>query len=61
MICSLMLDEIAIKKHVSWDGYRFRGFVDAGNGTDDDSYPVAKNALVSMVVNGNGPLYLFPY
>ena len=25
VICSLMLDEMAIRKHVSWDGEKFRG------------------------------------
>eukprot|EP00112_Aurelia_sp_Birch-Aquarium-sp1_P019768 Seg4956.1 transcript_id=Seg4956.1/GoldUCD/mRNA.D3Y31 product="DNA transposase THAP9" protein_id=Seg4956.1/GoldUCD/D3Y31 len=55
VLCSLMLDEMAIKKHVSWDGKRFRGYVDLGNGVeDDDSSPVAKDALVLMVVSING-------
>ena len=53
-ICSLMIDEMAMKKHVSWDGTRFRGYVDLGNGVeDDDSTPVAKDALVLMVVSVN--------
>ena len=50
VFCSLMLDEMAIKKHVFWDGKRFRGFVDLGNEVDDDSVPVATQALVFMVV-----------
>ena len=55
VICSLMLDEMNIKKHVSWDGKRFRGYVDIGNDTeDDDSTPVAKDALAFMVVSVNG-------
>ena len=55
VVCSLMLDEMAIKKHVSWDGTKFRGYVDIGNGfSDDDSSPVAKDALVFMVVSVNG-------
>ena len=55
IICSLMLDEMAIRKHVSWDGKRFRGYVDVGNGTDEnDSSPVAKEALVLMAVAVNG-------
>ena len=45
-----MLDEMAIKKHVFWDGKRFRGYVDLGNDVDDDSLPVARDALVFMVV-----------
>ena len=49
VLCSLMLDEMAIKKHVSWDGKRFRGYVDLGNGVeDDDSSPVAKDAIVFL-------------
>ena len=28
VVCALMLDEMAIRKHVEWDGKRFRGFVD---------------------------------
>ena len=54
VMCSLMLDEMAIRKHIAWDGKRFRGFVDLGNGVEDDSAPVAKDALVFMVVNING-------
>ena len=54
IICSLMLDEMAIRKHVSWDGKRFRGYVDVGNGTDEnDSSPVAKEALVLIAVAVN--------
>lgn len=51
IVCSLMLDEMAVKKHVTWDGTRFRGYVDIGNeADDDDSLPIAKDALVFMVV-----------
>jgi len=55
VICSLMLDGIYIKKHVSWDGIKFLGYVDIGsdNNDDDDSSPVAKDALVFMVVSVN--------
>ena len=54
VICSLMLDEMAIKKHVSWDGSKYRGYVDVGNGVeDDDSNPLAKDVLVFMVVSVN--------
>ena len=51
VICSLMLDEMAIRKHISWDGNRFCGYVDVGNGIEDDTSPVAKEALVFMVVS----------
>ncbi|XP_065667993.1 uncharacterized protein LOC136088237 [Hydra vulgaris] len=42
---------MAIKKQVQWDGKKFRGFVDLGNGIEnDDSLPLARDALVLMVV-----------
>lgn len=51
IVCALMLDEMAIRKHVSWNGNSFLGYVDLGcDVNDDDSTPVAKNALVFMVV-----------
>ena len=54
VICSLMIDEMAIRKDVSWDGNKFRGYVDLGNAVeDDDSAPIAKDALVFMVVGVN--------
>ena len=52
--CSLMLDEMAIRKHICWDGKRMRGYVDLGNDVqDDDSAPVAADALELMVVSVN--------
>ena len=54
IVCSLMIDEMAIKRHVYWDGKRYRGYVDIGNDIVDDSTPVAKEALVFMVVSING-------
>ena len=53
VICSLMLDEMAIKKHFEWNGKEFKGFVDIGNGVKDDSLPAASNALVFMAVAVN--------
>eukprot|EP00794_Sanderia_malayensis_P001993 gene1993-2263_t len=53
VICSLILDEMAMRKHISWDGERYCGYVDIGNGNDDDSFPVAKDVLVFMVVAVN--------
>ena len=50
VVCSLLLDEMAIKKHISFDGKKFRGFVDLGNEIEDDSSPHAKEALVFMAV-----------
>eukprot|EP00794_Sanderia_malayensis_P000687 gene687-2878_t len=54
LLCSLVIDEITIRKHISWYGYSFRCYVDVGNGIQDDSSPVVKNALVFMAVSING-------
>ena len=42
VVCALMLDEMSIRKHVEWDGKRFRGFGDLGTNINDDSLPEAK-------------------
>lgn len=54
MICSLILHEMAIKKHISWGSYKFRGYVDIGNDINDDTTPVAKDTLVFIIVCING-------
>ncbi|CAB3980294.1 THAP domain-containing 9 [Paramuricea clavata] len=54
VICSLMMDEMAIKKHISWDGNKYNGYVDLGDGINDDSLPVAADALVFIVVSVDG-------
>ena len=51
--CNLVLDEMAIRKHVEWDGKQFRGYVDMGTEVEDDSLPVATEALVLMLVSIN--------
>ena len=49
-----MVDAMSIKKYTSWDGSQFRGFVDLGDGFEaDDEGPLAKEALVFMVVSQN--------
>lgn len=54
-ICALMLDCMAIRKRLEWDGKRFHGTVNAGNtNTDDDSAPLAFEALVFHLVSING-------
>ena len=45
-----MLDEMAIKKQITWDGAQVRGYVDLGNDVDNDDRPLAKEVLVFMVV-----------
>ena len=63
IICCLLLDEMAIKKHVFWDGTRFREYVDIGNGMEDDEdgdedgdeeeSNIAGDVLVFMAVSVN--------
>ena len=53
VLCALMLDEMSIRKHVQWDGKKYRRFVDLGTGIDDDSLPEATEALVFMAVSLN--------
>ena len=36
-VCALMLDEMAIRRHIAWDGEKYRGFIDLGCGVDDDN------------------------
>eukprot|EP00794_Sanderia_malayensis_P020811 gene20811-22854_t len=49
VICALMLDEMSIKKHIAWDGAKFRGYVDIGNGSEgDDSSSLATDVLFFM-------------
>lgn len=48
--CALVMDEIAIRQHVEWDGNKYHGYIDMGTKLDDDTLPVAKEALVFMVV-----------
>ena len=54
IICSLLMDEMAIRKHVEWDGTKFRGHVDLGTEIDDISTSVASEAFVLMLVGMNG-------
>lgn len=54
VLCALMIDEIAIKKHIEWDGEKMVGYVDIGTDTVDGSVPIATEALVVMVVCVNG-------
>ena len=51
ILCSMMMDEIAIRKQVLWDGKKYVGYIDHGVPVEDSSsLPVAKEALVMMIV-----------
>ncbi|GFN81903.1 THAP domain-containing protein 9 [Plakobranchus ocellatus] len=54
VLCSLMLDEMAIMKKIQFDGKKTFGFIDIGSGVTDDGAPAATQALVFMVVCVNG-------
>ncbi len=46
--------KLPLRKDISWDGKKYHGYVDLGNnGVVDDTLPVAKDALVFMVVSLN--------
>jgi len=50
ILCSMMMDEIAIRKQVLWDGKKYVGYIDHGVPVEDfASLPVAKEALVIMM------------
>ena len=54
LLCSMMMDEVAIRRQVEWDGKQYTGYVDMGVGVEDSSsMPVAKEALVMMIVGIN--------
>ena len=49
-----MLDEMSIKKYLSWDGMKFRGYSDLGDAMEpDDEGLLAREALFFMVVSPN--------
>ncbi len=50
LIFTLMLDEMSIKKQIEWDGEQYVGFVNLGENVDDDTLPVATNALLFLLV-----------
>lgn len=55
ILCSLLVDEMAIRKEMEWNGHKYVGFVDIGSDVNDEkSMPSASHALVFMVVCTNG-------
>lgn len=53
-VCSLMIDEMSIRKFVEWDGKQYHGYVDFGANLDGDYEQEATNVLVFMLVCVNG-------
>ena len=50
VVCSLMLDEMSIMRHLDFDGNRVIGYVDIGTQVDDDSLPKATGAGFSYIL-----------
>ncbi|GFR74839.1 THAP domain-containing protein 9 [Elysia marginata] len=46
---ALIMDEMAIRQHIEWDGTKYQGYIDMGTHMDNDSLPVAKEALAFML------------
>lgn len=54
ILCSRMIDEVAIKRHLEYDVEKMRGDVDLGNELMTETSAEAKEALVFMLVAVNG-------
>lgn len=54
ILCSLMMDEMSIRKQIDWDGNRSYGFIDCGTGLSDESLGIAREAFVLLLVAING-------
>lgn len=56
LFCNLVVDEMAIRQRIEWDGKQMHGYVDICNsGKKGDCLPEAKEALVFLVTAINGP------
>lgn len=53
ILCSLVFDEMAIRKYVEWDGHQYYGFVDLGTGISSESMGLASQVLTFMLVSVN--------
>lgn len=49
-VCSLLIDCMAIRKHLEWDGKKFHGPVNVGTVVGDDSATLASEVLVFHLV-----------
>ena len=45
VVCSFVLDEMSIVRHLDFNGKRVLGYVDVGTHVDDDSLPEATDAF----------------
>lgn len=51
--CALLMDEIAIRKHIEWDGYTFHGYINFGSEIQNETVDEATECFVLMVVGIN--------
>lgn len=51
--CSLLMDEIAIRKHVEWDGYMFHGYINFSSEIQNETVDEATECFVFMAVGIN--------
>ena len=52
MLCYFMMDEMAIRRQIDWDGKRFVGYLDMGVPVEDNTgLPVVHEALVFLIVS----------
>ena len=56
LLFSLIMDEMAIRQHVEFDGKVFHGYINCGTSIDNDDLSLAKEALVFMIVGVNSSL-----
>lgn len=54
VLCSLIIDEMSIRKHLEWDGTTFHGYVNCGVNINDDNNELAKEVFVLLVTCING-------
>lgn len=47
----MIIDEVAIRKHVEWDGYKYHGYVDFGAQLNDESLEMATECLFFLLVS----------
>lgn len=53
LLFALMLDGMAIRKRIDWDGSKFYGYVDFGYQINDEEAPLAREAIVFNLVGIN--------
>lgn len=53
IVCSLTLDEMAIRQHIEFDGKRYHGYINVGTTVSSNGMSQCKEALIFMLVAHN--------